>query len=136
MLHQGTNKQLSLVRTDTVLITSWFSVLWTWVTPLIIIDSLSLRLGKLFYCKEYSLRKPVIRMTNDRIRVLVYTQPILLNIIGNGNYSGSFCLAPQWKSNWLLRNFFILFFAAQFFEFSFNPRCKIKWPPGHLTGYL
>ena len=44
--HQGTNEWGSLVRTDTVLISSCFSEVWTEITVLTIADSLSLRLKK------------------------------------------------------------------------------------------
>ena len=59
-----------------------------------------------------------------------------LNITGNGNnlgkFSGHFCLTARWKNNWPQRNLFYSFFPAQFFELSFNRRCKVKWPPRHL----
>ena len=29
-------------------------------------------------------------------------------------------------------NAFFLCFPAEIFDFSFNPQCKIGWPPGHL----
>ena len=50
-LHQGTNEQGSLVRTDTVLISSCFSEVWAKIAVLTTADSLSLRPKKLVYCK-------------------------------------------------------------------------------------
>ena len=50
-LHQVTKEQGSLVRTDTVLISSWFSVLKTEITAVTVTDSLAFRLWKSFYCK-------------------------------------------------------------------------------------
>ena len=44
------HEQGSLVRTDTVLISSNFSVLWTGIAALTLTDSLSFSLRKLFYC--------------------------------------------------------------------------------------
>ena len=38
------------------------------------------------------------------------------------------CLAPQWKIN--LPQWIYFFFIFEIF--SFNPRCKIEWPPGSL----
>ena len=32
--------------------------------------------------------------------------------------------------------FFFLFFPAEIFEISFNPRCEIGWPPGYLYRVL
>ena len=36
------------------------------------------------------------------------------------------------ESQLILVNFIFLYFPAKFFEFSFNPWCKIGWLPGHL----
>ena len=40
------------------------------------------------------------------------------------------------KTTGLSEILFFYFFPAQFFEFSFNPCCQIKWPLGHLDRVL
>ena len=46
-------------------------------------------------------------------------------------FKHNFCLVPRWKINWPRWISFFLCFPAEIFEFGFNPRCKIGWPPGH-----
>ena len=50
-LHRETTEQRSLVRTDSDLISSWLSEVWTGITALTISNSLLLKFRKLVYCK-------------------------------------------------------------------------------------
>ena len=50
-LHRGTTEQRSLVRTDSDLISSCLSEVWTGITALTTSNSLLLKVRKLVYCK-------------------------------------------------------------------------------------
>ena len=81
-LHQGTKEPESLVRTDTVLISSFFHKVWSMKTGLRITDSLLLRLIKLVYCRWQSLMKMLaIGMANYPIHLLSYPQTIVITSI-------------------------------------------------------
>ena len=45
-----------------------------------------------------------------------------------------YCTFSVWYSFYFLFviSFTFLYFPTEIFEFSFNPRCKIGWPQGHL----
>ena len=62
-----------------------------------------------------------------------------LNIISNGIDLGkhleSFAKLPGGNSTGPGEFNFFLYFPTKFFEFSFNPRCKIWWAPGHLDRF-
>ena len=68
------------------------------------------------------------------IHYFTWKLEILVNILCMivGKYSENFWLAALWKISWLLWFQFFLYFPAEFFEFSFSPRCKIEWPYRHL----
>ena len=49
-----------------------------------------------------------------------------------GKCSENFLLSSPVKNQLAPVSLVFLYFPAEFFESSFNPRYKIGWPPGHL----